>query len=322
MDELHHDLLARVSSLYYEDNRTQRSIGQELGISRVKVYRLLKEARAQGVVEITVHWRVERDERLEDALASAFGLDEALVLRVSPHYDPERTLVNLGELVARDLKTRLTDGMSLAVCIGRSTYAAIEALPAGYQPRIKVVQAIGSMPTALGKVDSSELVRRLGRKLGVEVMYLPSPPVADNVSAAAVLRRQPGIRDTLGAAREADIALLGIGNLDPGGNAFALAGYISPAELRALKESGGVGEVVGWTYDIRGEALTNRFTERLIGISLEELRQMPTTIVVAVGPEKVEAILGALRGGWIRIFATDSGTASAVLSRGKEDGDA
>jgi DNA-binding transcriptional regulator LsrR (DeoR family) len=322
MDELHHDLLARVSTLYYEDDRTQGSIAQELGISRVKVYRLLKEARAQGVVEITVHWQVDRDKELEDALANAFGLDTALVLRVSQHYDPGRVLANLGELVARELGARLADGMSLAICLGRSTYAAIEALPAGFQPRIKVVQAIGSMPTALGEVDSSELVRRLGQKVGVEVTYLPSPPVADNVSAAAVLRRQPEIRDALVAAREADVALVGIGNLQPGENAFVRAGYITTSELQAVKAAGAVGEVVGWPYDISGEVLANRFTERLIGIRLEELGRIPTTFGVAAGLEKLEAILGALQGGWIRIFATDSLTASAVLSRRKGDEDA
>lgn len=52
MDDKHHLLLARVASMYYEQQVTQTDLGKRLGLSRVKIYRLLKEAKDNGVVQI------------------------------------------------------------------------------------------------------------------------------------------------------------------------------------------------------------------------------------------------------------------------------
>jgi DNA-binding transcriptional regulator LsrR (DeoR family) len=318
MDPARYDLLARVASAYHESGLTQQSIAEELGVSRVKVYRLLKEARERGVFEITVHWRIEREPSLERELEAAFGLEEAIILGASTLYDPGSVLPNLGELVARYLEAVLREGMSLAICVGRSTYAAINALDGDFRPRFKVVQAVGSLPMALGQSDSAEIVRGLGSKLDLEVMYLSSPPLADDPQAADIMRRQPGIKGTLEAARAADIALVGIGDLAPEGTAFLRAGLISPEELEEMERAGAVGEIVGWPYDLEGRIIPDHFTQRLIGISLRDLKRVPTTIAVASGLEKAGAILGALRTESIQVFCTDSRTASAVLELRKD----
>jgi len=54
----HQELLAEVSSLYYEKEINQAQIGDQLGLSRVKVYRLLKEARDEQVVQISIMWPI------------------------------------------------------------------------------------------------------------------------------------------------------------------------------------------------------------------------------------------------------------------------
>ena len=53
--------LVRVSRLYYELGETQEAIAALIGVTRPQVSRLLKEARAQGVVEIRIVDRTEVD---------------------------------------------------------------------------------------------------------------------------------------------------------------------------------------------------------------------------------------------------------------------
>lgn len=48
-------------------------------------------------------------------------------------------------------------------------------------------------------------------------------------------------------------------------------------------------------------------------IELEQLRKVPKVIVVAGGAEKAEAILGALRGGYVDILITDEAAAPATI---------
>ena len=214
MDIGQHNALAQVASMYYEQGMTQNAIAAELGLSRVKVYRLLKEAREEGIVQITINWPLERDRELERALKQRFGLKEALVLK-SIQGTRAAALQRLGQLGARYLEQNLKDGTTLAVCLGRSTYEVINAVRPDFQARVRVAQAIGSMPCVMGELDSAALARQLAQKLGGDVLYLSSPVMADSPEAAAVLRSQQGIERTLKAAREADVALVGIGILDP-----------------------------------------------------------------------------------------------------------
>jgi len=55
--------------------------------------------------------------------------------------------------------------------------------------------------------------------------------------------------------------------------------------------------------------------EGVVGISLEQLHALDGVIGVAGGVEKVSAILGALRGGYLNVLITDEATAQVVLAR-------
>src|SRR5262245_25357600 len=106
IDERQHELLATVASMYYEQDMTQNAIAEALGLSRVKVYRLLKEAKEERVVQIGIDWPIKRDMRLEERLRSIFGLKDALVLKASAS-NQAQALQRLGQLGARYLEQYL-----------------------------------------------------------------------------------------------------------------------------------------------------------------------------------------------------------------------
>ena len=311
------ELLAQVASMYYEDEMTQNNIAQALGVSRVKVYRLLKQAREERVVEITINWPLNRDAGLEAELRDGFDLSEALVLKSIPG-EGGLPLSRLGQLGARYLEGVLTDGMTLAVCLGRSTYEVINAIRPGFQARVHVAQAMGSMPFAMQALDSATLARQLAQKLGGDVLYLSSPLMADSPEAAVVLRAQSGIQQALDAARAADVALLGIGDLDPDSSGFVQGGFISADELRDLSAVGAVGDMAGQIYGLDGTIHACSYNHRAIGLDFDDLQQIPITMAVAMGQSKAKAILGGLRTGRISVLSTDEQAAREVLRlRGK-----
>ncbi len=306
------NLLAQIAWMYYEQEMTQNHIAAQLGLSRVKVHRLLKQARDEQVVQITINWPIERNPELEKALVQAFGLKESLVLKTLSS-DPPSTLQPLGQLAAHYLERVLTDGSTMAVCLGRSTYEAINAISPNIQAEIRVAQAMGSMPFSMHELDSATLARQLAQKLGGEVLYLSSPLMADSIEAAEVLRSQREIKRVLMAARAASVALLGIGNLDPATSGYVEAGFISLDELAELKAAGAIGDVAGQIFTLEGKLHPCSYNQRLIGITLEELRQIPTTIAVALGLAKAKSILGCLRTGAINVLCTDDNAAREVL---------
>ncbi len=72
-------LLYKVATAYYRDDETQQAIADRFGVSRVKVCRLLKQARDEGVVSIGIRSPGGEAGDLERRLEERYGLQEAIV---------------------------------------------------------------------------------------------------------------------------------------------------------------------------------------------------------------------------------------------------
>ena len=122
------DLLARVCWLYYMEALTHKEIGSRLGFSRVKVTRLLQQARDQGVVQINIAGAHSRFLRLEHALCKAFGLRDAVVVMEA---EPGPSLYRaLAQGAAGWLAARLEPEMLVGLSIGRDDFVSTECLSA------------------------------------------------------------------------------------------------------------------------------------------------------------------------------------------------
>lgn len=298
--------------MYYEEELTQNAIAKQLDISRVKVYRLLKEARELGIVRITIDYPIKRHTELENILTQSFGLKDAVVLRTSEQ-NRVRALQHLGKLTAQYLERRLANNTTMAICMGTSTYEVINAIRPDFQAKVQVAQATGGLPYAIREYDSSFLTRQLAQKLGGEAMYLASPAMADTEQAATIIRGQRDVQRTLLAGSKADVALIGIGNLDSETSGFVKANFIDANELEAMRDDGAVGDIAWQIYQEDGTLYPCSFNDRVIGITFNELRNIPLTIAVAMGVDKGRAIIGGLNSGVIDILSTDDTTAAHII---------
>lgn len=313
MEPTRRALLARIADLYYNAELSQAEIGQRMELSRVKVYRLLKEARESGVVRIRIEWPIERAHDVEQALVERFGLREARVVAQSSPGDGDAVLSQAGRLAAQVLEENLQDGATLAICLGRSTREAVRAFSAEAGRRgVRVAQAVGSIPSSMQAFDSATIGRELAALLGGEVLYLNAPMMADAAESAAVIRRQPQVAATLAAARRADVALVGIGSLASSTARLIEGGFISTADADVLRTCGAVGDVAGRMFDVHGGA---DFTHnaRVIGVDLEDLRGIPLTLGIACGADRITAVAGALHTHALAALCTDEATARGVL---------
>ena len=312
MELSRHELLAKVAAMYYEQEMTQNDIAASLDLSRVKIYRLLKEARETQVVRILIDWPIKRANDLETQLVGQFGLDRALVLQTGAT-DAAMLLRQIAQLAARYLEEVLVDHATMSICFGSTTYEVISAIRVDFQANVRVIQATGSLSHALKEYDSSALTRQLAQKLGGEALYLSSPLLADDAQAAALIRKQAVVGRTLEQVRRADIALVGIGDLDPATSGFVKGGVADSAQLRAFRESGAIGDMAWQIFDGSGQLYPCELNGRIIGVTLDELRVVPQTIAAAVGINKAAAILGALNTGAINVLCTDGDTAARII---------
>ena len=82
-----------------------------------------------------------------------------------------------------------------------------------------------------------------------------------------------------------------------------------------LKKNKAVGSICAQYYDKEGRAVKSEWNDHCIAMPLSQIRQNRMTVGVASGSDRVDAILGALRGNLINVLISDSETATEVLKR-------
>jgi len=296
--------LVRVSRLYYELGETQEAIAALVGVTRPQVSRLLKEARAQGVVEIRIVDRAEAESPAAQELKRRFGL-RAVHLAPSLDGPPEVSRRRVGRLAGQVLGSAVRDGQVVGIGDGAALSAVADELPASEtQVDATIVPLCGGFwrPGA-----GTEPFRRIGEALGATVLALHSPGLLDDAAVRDALCAHPGVRSIVDRWSRLDVALLGIG-----GPAWSDA-TVGPEAMREIRAGGAVGEVLIAPFDAAGRFVAPSLAGRTVAFDARELRRVPVVIAVAEGSAKVVPILGALRGGLVNTLVTDVGTAEAVV---------
>jgi deoxyribonucleoside regulator len=309
-------LLADVAQHYDLDDLTQEQIARRIGVSRSNVSRMLKEARARGVVEIRVNHPLRTVPAIQERLRAALGLADCLVLATpgaGPGGEaPTAVADQLGALAARYLHGHLADGSVLGVGWGSTVYRVVTS---GYlRPKsgVTVVQLMGSVGGATPDIDGAQVAARLGRTLGAEVYYLQAPMVVAEAGVRAGLLRDPHIRKTLEMARQADALLVSVGAVTRASGIYR-AGYLSDADLEYIQGQGAVGDICGSYFKRDGSPCSLELEERTIAAPAAAMRGAVLRVGVGWGAAKALPSLGAVRAGLINVLIVDEEAGREVL---------
>ncbi len=305
--------MTEVAKLYYYEDLTQDQIGEVLGLSRQKVSRLLRRAREEGLVQVRVLEAHRDTEILENRLRERFGLRDVRIATTFSQ-DAETVTKRIAQVAASYLRGIIEPHTSLGVAYGKTLFAIVPFLVPRPVSGFQVVQIMGGYGKLKGDVVAVELARALAQNFGGSVVYLLAPAFAKDAEARNTILQDERIARVLELARKVDIALVGIGGVTSSSTLLD-TGDIYPHEVDELIAQGAVGNICGNFYDVRGKEIRCQADSRRISLTLEDLQRIPRVIGVAGGAGKLEAILGALRGGYVNILITDDMTAAMLLEK-------
>lgn len=305
-------LLARVAWMYYVQNLTQEEIGRKLQYSRTKVTRLLAKANEMGIVEFKINDNYRSCLDTEAELIKKFNLKEAIVVPCGDTIDHTRE--GLGKACADYLEKNLVEGDVLGCAWGRTLHQAGRFLRNRRFKNLTVIQLMGGLNTG-GKINPQEILEIIASKLNARGIWLHTPAVVDSLEIRDALLSDEGVRKVLEQGRRCTKALVGIGDVTPTASLVA-SGALTIRELRQLRDAGAVGDIFSHFFDVEGKPVVHNVADRVIALGLQELKLIPVRIASTTGPEKVDAVLGAIRGGYINVLVIDEDTAKKVLHRG------
>src|SRR6476659_8118433 len=195
VDELR--LMTKVARLYYERDMTHPEIAAQLDLSQATVSRLLKRARQEQIVRISVNVPVGAYPELEEALQKKYGLKEAVVVESIDNDD--QILRDIGAAAAFYLETTLKEGEVIGISSWSATILAmVDAMhPVSRASDVKVVQILGGVGNPTANVFAAQLISRLASLVHGAATLLSAPGVVGSVQTRQVLLEDPYIFSTL-----------------------------------------------------------------------------------------------------------------------------
>ncbi len=307
-------LSIRAAWLAYVGGQTQEQIAERLGVSRMKVQRLIAAAAQSGMVKFFVEGVPAECIALEEQLIARHGLKRCTVVPATdPAIDDSVGPVAALAVAAAHQLARALEApgpLTIGVGHGRTLAAMVERLPATTRQDLRFVSLLGSL-TRRSAANPYDLIAKLAERTQAECYFMPVPFLADSRADAQVLRAQRGVQHVLGLVRECQLCVVGVGELGPG-TQLLRNHSVTAEELRVLQAAGAVGEIAGCFVDAQGRPVACEMNERAVGAALDDLRGRDV-LAVAGGRDKAEALRAVLATGLITGLIVDEATAQRLV---------
>lgn len=306
-------LLVRLAWACEIQGMTQAQAADRFNITRLKVNKALAEARARGIVRVSINSPFGACVELEDRLCTRFGLQSATVAPIGGERFNLHTVIGaaLGQFLTRFLARddiRLF-GMSWGNTLNMAT-RFVEPLD---RPELEITSVMGGL-TQGSDVNSYEITTRLADLCNANHSYLTAPMYVSSAESRKILMEQHVFSRSIEKIRNADGLALAAGGME--GSLLLSDGLPEDVRVADLLAAGAVGDILGYFLDRDGAPVAHPLNERIIGIQLADLNALPNVVLAAGGLFKVPIIRAVLRRGCIDHLVTDELTGSALMESG------
>jgi DNA-binding transcriptional regulator LsrR (DeoR family) len=305
------DLATRAAWLYYVAGNTQNEIAEKLQISRPVAQRLVAYAIEKNLIRVRVDHPLASCLALARELSERYGLSVCEIVPVDGDSSVEidRKLAVAGAQVMERylLEERPT---VIAIGSGRTLKATVDQVAYVDRPQHRLVSLVGAIAQD-GSSNRYDVAMHLSEKTGAKHFLLPAPLLADNEVEHAQWCNHRLYRIVEELAAQADVVFVGLGYIGPNCPLHE-DGFINLAEVEDLARRGAIAEMLGLPLDRAGRRVDAPLGRRVTSVALPSPPERPT-IGFAGGERKREAIIAALKGGWLSGLVTDEHSARAAL---------
>ena len=309
-------LRQRVAWMYYVEEMTQGAIADTLGIGRITVVRLLAEARGLNEVRMALSRDIAELSRLEFDVQKKYGLPEVVVAPLSTSWaDPSNAVAAAaGEYISQMLRP----DMKLGLGWGNTLNRTLGFIQERQVPHLSVVSLLGGI-TRARQANPAEFAWQFSRIFLADCYLLAAPAVVDSPETKRTLIERCGLKEVYDFSKSLDAVVVSVGTTEPQ-STTNYYGIISNAEIRELRASGAVGDMLYNFFDRRGRLVDHPINDRVMSIPLSTLGATPIRVLVSGGKEKIKPLIGAFKLLRPTALITDEATAALLIDE-KEPGE-
>ncbi len=303
-------ILYRVVCAYYEDGLTQLEIGNKNGNSRIKVSRMLRKALKDKIVQIKINAPTEKYHSIETRIEAKYGLTEVIIAESRSNRTNE-VITAIGNATAKYLNGRLQGNETISLTWGTSLRSIVNAINPSNFPNLQIVQMLGGIGEPDSEFHGADITRRMAEKFSTKPRLIHAPGIVKSKEFCKELINDIQVKNTLQLAAHADIAIVGIGLF--GSSIFQKRKILSEEDKNLLISKNVVGDISLRFFNALGQFVPTEIDDRVVGLTVQQIKKMPKIIGVAGGKDKISVIKSALKGNLIDVLITDSFTAKKLI---------
>jgi DNA-binding transcriptional regulator LsrR (DeoR family) len=301
------ELMIKAAWHYFLEDKTQQNISDLLGISRMRVIRLLEKARQTGVVQFKIRKDHAQRMNIEKQLIEIYGLQDAFVIPTQADAGIGEINDSVADAAAMYINTRIQPNAFINIGYGDTTGKILNNLAKIAETTISCISLTGGVSLYLPNARSHVFNARL--------FLIPAPLVVSSKEMVAAIREEDSVKEIFRMSSLASFTILGIGGMNDEATVLK-TGVLSANDFLYLKMRGAVGDLLCHFIDKEGRVIVTPLEDRLVSASLETLKSLPKVIGAAAGRNKREAIKGALSLGYLDILITNEDTATWLIENG------
>ena len=288
-------LMIKTAWYYYLENMTQQKISELLGISRIRVIKLLEKARQTGIIQFKIREDSASRMQVERELAAAYGLKDVFVVPSVPDGDLNETIA---KAAAMYISGRLTDNCFINMGYGDTPSRVLDNLATMTERPISCV----SLPNTRSNI------------FNIKLYLIPAPLLASTKEMVTAMRNEESVMEISRMVKLSSMTVVGIGGMQDDATILR-SNILTKNDFLYLEMQGAVGDVLSHFLDKDGNPVETDIEDRLISTPLATLKELENVIGVAAGSHKVDAIRAVLRGKYLDVLITDEATALQLLGK-------
>lgn len=296
-------LMTKIAWYYYFENMTQQEISKHLGITRMRVVKLLDKARQTGIIQFKIKPNPYNRLQKENSLIEKYNLKDVYVVPTNPK--PEEANETIAKAAAMYVEDLITENCFINFGYGDTLSRTINHLATNIDTPVSFVSLTGGVSHYLPNVNSNFFNTKL--------YLVPAPLAASTKSMANAISSESSVQEIYNMTKLASITIVGIGSTSED-STIINSGVINKNDLLLLKMQGAVGDILAQFIDQDGNLIDTELHSRLISTPISSLKDLNNVIGVACGDDKVLAIDAALKSSNLDILITDENTASQLIN--------
>ena len=235
----------------------------------------------------------------------------------SMHKYHDLTMRAIAGAASTYLEKTLVDSDILGIAWGRTIARIVQLLAPSIPRDIDVVPLMGERGYTGNYSQINQVVLQAAQSFSAHPYFLLAPMFVGSKQLRDDLLHDPAVSMVVERWEKLTTAIIGIGAIPPQPGSIV---YVGTKYMRQMQEQDAVGDICGRFIDKEGNLIEAEFYDRMISISLDQIKKIKRVIAVAGGIEKTRAVIAAMKTKLFSVLFVDEMLAENLLYELRKSG--